>query len=535
MSIEQIRQGLLARGWPTYRVNEAINYVGVQSPVTQSSPALSLGKNKPRKLIIYAVVIVFIIGGVFAFLSIRGRCEENQYFEEGVCVDYTCVKDSDCNDNNLDTIDTCINPGMLDATCKHELIVCAECQYLKRGTCKDSVCCTDLDCNDSNSSTTDICIDPGTDKSYCQNNPPIGCESCQYLEGDVCKNYTCCVDSDCNDLNSSTTDICLNPGLLNSTCKNELLVCGECGYFDGIMCKNYTCCADLDCNDINSSTNDTCVNAGLLNASCKNELIVCPECYYLRNGRCRNSTCCTDLHCNDFNTNTNDTCVNPGTEDAECQNTILVEGACQTVLDCNDSNACTIDTCSGTPKVCSNEAIIECVLGDGCCPSECTYYRLGTYPLVLDDDCEIPQQENEPLTFNATYSASSSNPHTVVLFQNFDYDEADDENHGITVTRAELSEGDVFTQDSVGEDDEILLVNVMEVGGGGISEQIITADIDGGSVDIYLPSEDPVAVTGHSYYVALDGSTYYQAFGGSGNFVPPDEAFMALNLARGAG
>ena len=90
-----------------------------------------------------------------------------------------------------------------------------------------------------------------------------------------------------------------------------------------------------------------------------------------------------------------------------------------------------------------------------------------------------------------------------------------------------------FTKYSTGADNEILLITVIE-NGAGINEQVITADIDGITRKIYLPTEDPYIITGEKYYVAEDGSTYYFLFGGNGNVVAPSDAIDPANLARAA-
>lgn len=49
---------------------------------------------------------------------------------------------------------------------------------------------------------------------------------------------------------------------------------------------------------------------------------------------------------------------------------------------CDDKQACTIDSCMGAPKECNYQQITQCVAGDNCCPTQCSYKS--------DSDCEIP-------------------------------------------------------------------------------------------------------------------------------------------------
>lgn len=49
---------------------------------------------------------------------------------------------------------------------------------------------------------------------------PKECDYCQYLENGKCINYACCSDSDCDDNNPGTIDICNNPKTLKSECQH---------------------------------------------------------------------------------------------------------------------------------------------------------------------------------------------------------------------------------------------------------------------------------------------------------------------------
>lgn len=49
---------------------------------------------------------------------------------------------------------------------------------------------------------------------------PKECDYCQYLENEKCINYACCSDSDCDDNNPGTIDICNNPKTLKSECQH---------------------------------------------------------------------------------------------------------------------------------------------------------------------------------------------------------------------------------------------------------------------------------------------------------------------------
>jgi len=498
--VAQIRQGLRSSGWPDPEIKEAMNYVNQQYyrsgsrssrsqfPSSSSSPSLSpaispsqakVHNLNPKVILMLALIIV--MGGVLAFFILtKDRCGENQYFDKGECINYECLADSECGDNNPDTTDICASPATARSRCENELIVCGGCQYLEEGACLD---------------------------------------------------YVCCDGSDCDDGNASTADSCINGTSSGAVCVSEEVVCGDCQYLDNGVCVDYVCCSDVDCDDGNVSTADSCINASTFDAVCVFEETICDDCQYFDNGSCFDYGCCTNRDCNDNDNETNDVCVNRGTLNATCRNIFIGMDECGEDIDCDDGNDATEDSCSGVPKTCSNTLPGECESGDNYCPEACTYYQPGAYPLVFDEDCGIPDQENEALTFSETNNATSDNPHATVLFISFSYDENDNDTHGYKTTSAELDNDDNFTIISSGDND-FLLLYVVEAEDG-VQEQVITAYIDGEAIDIFLPEEDPPGEDGHEYYVAVDGSTYYSNYQGTGTFIPPDEAFIEENVAGG--
>ncbi len=56
---------------------------------------------------------------------------------------------------------------------------------------------------------------------------------------------------------------------------------------------------------------------------------------------------------------------------------------CSTDIDCEDNSLCTRNTCGGIPKTCSTVEIRECIGGDGCCPTGCTF--------AVDFDCDLDE------------------------------------------------------------------------------------------------------------------------------------------------
>jgi len=203
-----------------------------------------------------------------------------------------CNKDSDCNDNNDYTKDSCVNPGTKDSFCRYEIIECK----------------TDNDCNDNNNKTADSCVNPDTPDSFC-----------------FYENIFCFKDSDCGidhssdnfckegDVYQNTVKFeCKNPGTKDSFCREinkdiKKEECSDKACYEG-ECIQVQCNSNPDC-----GTNDytgekfckdgdlyqhykeyMCLNAGNINSSCNSDVKVklvndCPNgCF---NGQCITEIC----------------------------------------------------------------------------------------------------------------------------------------------------------------------------------------------------------------------------------------------------
>jgi len=282
--------------------------------------------------------------------------ECSDYCLNGECRTFTCRNDSDCNDNNQYTRDVCNNPNTINSSCSYEPIRCL----------------SNSDCNDGNSRTFDECVNPGSVSSFCRNTLVncisnsdcgitgfIGSEFCtgrdvykQYQQS-VCINpstlnsycvvnvssvlinscnYNCangiCIrclsNSDCNDGNSSTIDICNNPGTTASSCSYNVVRCfsdSDCGasyFLNGFFCTGRNVSRNL--------ISFKCNNAGTSLSYCSNSTFissvqVCSD--YCLNGECRTFTCRNDSDCNDNNQYTRDVCNNPLTPESYCLNVPL--------------------------------------------------------------------------------------------------------------------------------------------------------------------------------------------------------------------
>jgi len=300
----------------------------------------------------------------------------------GDCVDDVlniCDDNSDCDDDNSWTEDVCMYPGTPDSYCENREIECkskSDCgsdgfigdrfcsgsnvfkQYIEydcmnegtsdsycdsdtenrlvqtcanqciSGVCGNIICYQNSDCDDENVFTTDVCVNPGTFNSYCDHGTIV-----------------CFDDGDCDDSNSHTADICMNPGTLDSYCDH-----------DGIICNN-----DMDCDDHNIRTLDECINEGTTQSYCRNTEMNCvsdEDCGFT--GFAGSEFCSQSSIFKNYQTST---CVNPATLQSNC----IVELSAQLLQSCNDQNPLTIDSCTyiGDDAVCQN-IVPNCSIDSDC-------------------------------------------------------------------------------------------------------------------------------------------------------------------------
>ncbi len=237
-SLAEIKSKYLAR-YSDVDIDEAIlaaKGIEVSKPIGRST---LYDKDNSKKILgpfIMSILIIGLIIGVYYYLVFIEKCDENQYMAGGICKDYTCTINEECDDGNSNTIDVCLNPSTERAKCIYENVktgqtiqtpTCGECGYLDNGVCRNYVCCSDLDCNDDNENTGDTCLAPKTKNAVCQYIPgeteePVETEcECGYLTSEGCFPYVCCSDSDCDDDNIDTFDTCFDPSSEYSACLNE--------------------------------------------------------------------------------------------------------------------------------------------------------------------------------------------------------------------------------------------------------------------------------------------------------------------------
>lgn len=296
-----------------------------------------------------------------------------------------CCADTDCDDGDADTADSCMNPGQATAVCEHtpqgtECSTDADCGggYCVNGGTAAAVCvsCTaDTHCDDGDAATVDTCSAAGTETAVCVYTPALcstnaDCDDQDAYTADTCNNagaasaacsYTavaCITDSECSDGNDLTLDACSSPGTASAACTHTAIACAT----------------DANCNDGNAYTQDVCMNPGTTASSCSHLTVAC----------------ISNADCEDGYKSTIDTCVNPGTAAASCEQTII---ACFSAGDCNDGNPYTLDSCvnAGAANASCSHTPIACLTN-----ADCNDGNSGTI-----DTCENPGTTTSVCTYKA--------------------------------------------------------------------------------------------------------------------------------------
>ena len=295
-----------------------------------------------------------------------------------------CIGDSDCDDGNVCTDDTCDAGG-----CSHADNTAA---------CDDAVACTTGDtCSGGVCAGSDTC-GPGA--------------VCDLVTG-LCESTACTGDVDCDDGVTCTLDICnVGAGL----CSN-IATDGLCD--DGDVCTGIETCdvlgdcqpgIALDCDDLDPCTADSCdAAAGCLNAAMADGLTCDDGDACNGSDTCQAGTCvpgsplaCDDgLFCN--GTETCDVALGclPGAipcgDDVPCTLDVCDEDVdtCGTFADdtaCDDGNVCTDDTCDlvlgcvhATNTIPCNDGL-ACTTGDVCAIGVCS----GFEDCPPGEGCDLP-------------------------------------------------------------------------------------------------------------------------------------------------
>lgn len=299
-------------------------------------------------------------------------CDE----DADACVE--CLVNTDCNDDNGCTDDTCVdgvcfqfnngnpcddgnyctvNDQCLGGLCVGTGERCTTAPNIYCNESNDSCvqCLTEAECADDANPCTDLeCVD-----GVCQfTNNTASCDDNQFCTAnDVCSNGTCV----------GSGDPC--PGEL---CNEDTDTCVEC-------------LDSTNCNDQNFCTTDACISG-----TCQftNNTEVCDDGRFCTvNDICSGGTCDGDDRCPEQCDEENDQCVecltvNDCVDDANpCTDLACVSGACQftnNTAACDDGDICTTnDSCSGgvcggsnacPGQICnpSNGNCVNCLIADDC-------------------------------------------------------------------------------------------------------------------------------------------------------------------------
>jgi len=190
--------------------------------------------------------------------------------EDGYVGEYSCSGDNRVRDYETFTCD--------DGECDSDIeeVIVEECAFgCVDGNCVIPDCDEDSDCDDSDDYTYDVCVNPGTDDSYCSY-----------------EDILCIENSDCGDSGlvgeefCSRDDVvrlfelwtCENPGTVESACSSGLdeqliEVCGD--YCSDGVCEEFICEDDSDCDDSDAYTKDTCYLDSTVDSYCGYEDILC--------------------------------------------------------------------------------------------------------------------------------------------------------------------------------------------------------------------------------------------------------------------
>jgi len=175
-------------------------------------------------------------------------CDANKLCCSNSCIVPACTSASQCNDSNSLTLDSCSNPNSCNAKCVYTVIQnlcgsvqCDEGELCCSNSCTTPTCTSNSGCNDSNSLTIDVCINPNTCTSACTHTLDLNAAFCGNAKIDA--NETC---ANCpQDINCSSGQLCCNA-----------------------VCTTPSCTSSSQCDDSNSLTTDSCSNPNTCTALC---------------------------------------------------------------------------------------------------------------------------------------------------------------------------------------------------------------------------------------------------------------------------
>ncbi|MFH1257176.1 MAG: fibronectin type III domain-containing protein [Candidatus Diapherotrites archaeon] len=215
------------------------------------------------------------------------------------------------------------------------------------------------------------------------------CSVGRILCGSTCVLPACNVNSDCpSDNNSTTTEVCNNPGTCTASCASVPLQacpsgtaisapcrCGSTIISSGLCCSGtpkIPCTNASECNDNDVCTNDSCLNPGTCSAACTNATV---------------PNCVPPPVCGDGTCSGGETC-------SSCSNDC---GGCPATQVCGDGSCSGTEDCSSCSSDCGS-----CGTGPGGSPGSST----GTVARCGNGLCERGGGEN---TLNCLIDCGNQN------------------------------------------------------------------------------------------------------------------------------
>lgn len=292
---------------------------------------------------------------------------------QGSCVNITCSNNSECDDGNPRTADSCVKPGMADSYCRNTEVNCLEdndCGF--NGFLGNNFCFMNNVFKNYQNST---CINPGTldsncvvsiipkETQNCNDNNSATLDVCEDSQEALCRHTltSCSMDSDCGKeeiinqicngsqlINNVSAPLCINSGKENASCSSvfslRLNQTCEFGCSNG-ECLLPECTKNSDCGNISLINNycsgnnvtsnysmplclgESCSTSfsSVLNASCADGCL---------NGACVNIRCRNNSECDDGNASTLDTCLLPGSANSSCVHNFIT---CKLNSDCGNN------------------------------------------------------------------------------------------------------------------------------------------------------------------------------------------------------
>ncbi len=202
-----------------------------------------------------------ILATNYYYISLR---EGPEYLEAWVyqktgnlaCVyrsDDQCITNASCEDNDPCTLNACsgtpkkCSSKMVTQCIGNDSCCPTGCSYAVDSDCPQPECMTDSDCDDENPGTVDICSGIPKKCSYqeielCVDGDNYCPKGCNYSSDKDCETGECESDEDCDDNDGSTEDICEGTP---KTCRYRKIT--ECTTGDGYCPKGCDRKTDRDC------------------------------------------------------------------------------------------------------------------------------------------------------------------------------------------------------------------------------------------------------------------------------------------------